>query len=160
MKKTIMITALIIGMSAGTTHAAMTIKDVVQLNNALKQEAAGNPAVLGASIPGVTPEGTAPVLPEKGPARIKQALRYANGGSPIIINVTLKPGMSNSDKVRALQAYLNAAGYDLPTTGLFGPMTKKAVAAYQKAHGLKADGVVGPKTQDAITADIEANTTQ
>lgn len=158
MKKTIFLAAIIIGVSASSV-SAMTMADVVQLNSALKQEAASNPAVLGASMPGTTP-GTAPVLPEKGPVRIKQALRYANGGSPAIINVTLKPGMSGSEKVKALQAYLNAQGYDLPITGFFGPLTKKAVVDFQKTHGLGTDGVVGPKTQATITADVAANTTQ
>ena len=30
--------------------------------------------------------------------------------------------------------------------GDFGPNVKRAVVAYQKAHGAKADGVVGPET--------------
>jgi murein DD-endopeptidase MepM/ murein hydrolase activator NlpD len=30
--------------------------------------------------------------------------------------------------------------------GIFGPITERAVRAYQKRHGLQVDGIVGPKT--------------
>nr|WP_323741866.1 peptidoglycan-binding domain-containing protein [Salinibacillus xinjiangensis] len=30
--------------------------------------------------------------------------------------------------------------------GIFGPVTEKAVKKYQRRHGLKVDGLVGPKT--------------
>jgi peptidoglycan hydrolase-like protein with peptidoglycan-binding domain len=38
--------------------------------------------------------------------------------------------------------------------GDFGPATKKMVIAYQKANpGLEANGIVGPKTWEAIHTD-------
>ena len=60
----------------------------------------------------------------------------------------LKTG-SERDSVKALQILLIDYGYSCGSCGAdssFGPATQKAVIAYQKANGLEADGVVGPKT--------------
>jgi len=49
--------------------------------------------------------------------------------------------------VKELQTMLNTVGrYDLNVDGSFGPLTRNAVMAYQKANGLKVDGIVGPQT--------------
>ncbi len=56
---------------------------------------------------------------------------------------------SKGDKVKLLQQLLIAAGYSCGKWGAdgeFGSATRKAVKAYQRAHGLKQDGVVGIKT--------------
>lgn len=46
-----------------------------------------------------------------------------------------------------VQRKLNNLGYSCGTAdGIFGANTKAAVIAYQKANGLGADGIVGPKT--------------
>jgi peptidoglycan hydrolase-like protein with peptidoglycan-binding domain len=37
-----------------------------------------------------------------------------------------------------------------PIDGFYGPATSKAVAAFQHAHHLKADGIVGQTTLDAL----------
>lgn len=47
----------------------------------------------------------------------------------------------------ALQILLNAG---LTVDGIYGTKTKKAVAAYQSAKGLEADGKCGPKTWNAL----------
>jgi hypothetical protein len=52
--------------------------------------------------------------------------------------------------VRELQAVLLRAGYTVKVDGDFGPSTKTAVIAFQKAHKIEADGVVGPQTQKAL----------
>lgn len=59
----------------------------------------------------------------------------------------LKSGKSSNSKqaVRALQYLL-----DVVATGTFGSKTKAAVKAFQKAKGLKQDGIAGPDTLTAL----------
>lgn len=58
---------------------------------------------------------------------------------------------SRGSKVKELQKNLTKLGYNTKgTDGIFGSGTKKAVIAFQKAHGLTADGIVGEKTKNAI----------
>lgn len=67
----------------------------------------------------------------------------------------LRHGEKN-ESIRQLQDILNNFGYRdkdgraLREDGGFGDRTKEAVQAYQQAHGLKADGVVGPQTLEAL----------
>ncbi|MGF0115736.1 L,D-transpeptidase family protein [Promicromonospora sp. Marseille-Q5078] len=57
----------------------------------------------------------------------------------------------SGDRVVALQEQLQDLGYFLQDAdGSFGPATQQAVWALQKAAGQYRDGVVGPKTQDAL----------
>lgn len=63
---------------------------------------------------------------------------------------TLRKG-SSGDEVAELQALLNAKyGADLDIDGVFGAKTETAVKAFQQAHGLTRDGIVGPKTWKAL----------
>ena len=63
---------------------------------------------------------------------------------------TLRRG-DQLDAVVKLQALLNAKyTADLEIDGLFGAKTEEAVRTFQKAHGLKADGICGPKTWAAL----------
>src|SRR5690606_10288136 len=50
-----------------------------------------------------------------------------------------------------LQAALEALGFDIGSAdGTFGEGTRQAVMAFQRAYGLKADGVAGPQTLKAM----------
>lgn len=68
---------------------------------------------------------------------------------------TIRKG-SSGEYVRQAQTRLIELGYDLGTSGAdgkFGTKTAEAVKAFQKANGLTADGIVGPKTWAALATD-------
>ncbi|WP_163580108.1 N-acetylmuramoyl-L-alanine amidase [Gracilibacillus saliphilus] len=53
--------------------------------------------------------------------------------------------------VRQVQQKLNDRGYSSGTVdGIFGPMTRRAVEAYQHANGLDVDGIVGRMTWNSL----------
>ena len=63
---------------------------------------------------------------------------------------SLEPG-SRGEDVLILQQFLKDAGYSKSKPdGIYGPGTKKAVAAFQKANGLEANGTVTPETVNKI----------
>lgn len=62
---------------------------------------------------------------------------------------TIKKGCKG-DEVKTLQKLLNKEGYNLVVDSDFGQKTHDALVAWQKAHGLVADGIVGPKTWAAL----------
>jgi hypothetical protein len=65
---------------------------------------------------------------------------------------------SKGDSVKALQRFLNSQGENLVIDGNFGQLTKTAVLRYQNKKGLVVDGIVGPKTQEKMSADIRSET--
>ena len=67
---------------------------------------------------------------------------------------------SKGDDVKVLQQYLNSNGYTIAASGpgslgnetsTFGSLTKKALAKFQKAHGISATGNLGPITRKYIS---------
>jgi hypothetical protein len=62
---------------------------------------------------------------------------------------TLKPG-DTGHQVTVLQLSLAHLGYSVKADGVYGPATEQAVKSFQTAHGLTADGVCGPKTIEAL----------
>lgn len=64
---------------------------------------------------------------------------------------TTQQSGSTGAQVKAVQQLLNEQGQAAGATdGTFGPATQSAVTAYQTAHGLSADGVVGSRTWTAL----------
>ena len=58
---------------------------------------------------------------------------------------------SKGQEVKDLQTRLSALGYySGKIDGEFGPGTKEAVTAFQKANGLEADGIVGEETRTLL----------
>lgn len=63
---------------------------------------------------------------------------------------TLKQG-SKGEYVLYWQRFLNANGFFCGIEdGIFGKNTKLAVMEFQSCHGLKADGIIGPKTWNLV----------
>lgn len=75
----------------------------------------------------------------------------------LTIDRLLKKG-SSGDDVKQAQTVLKKLGYDLGEfgenldgiDGKFGSVTKSAIMAFQEANGLVADGILGPKTLEAL----------
>jgi len=67
-------------------------------------------------------------------------------------SVSVEPAFSQSTVVEKpsvqdiQQALKNANLYDGKIDGISGPVTRKAIEAFQSQNGLKPDGKVGPKT--------------
>ena len=58
---------------------------------------------------------------------------------------------SRGDDVTNLQSRLYTLGYyTAEIDGQFGPGTRDAVMAFQKANGLEADGIVGEETRELL----------
>ena len=57
----------------------------------------------------------------------------------------LEKGASGDD-VWAMQTALQSLGYSITADGKYGPATVSVVKAFQRKHGLEADGVAGNKT--------------
>jgi hypothetical protein len=71
------------------------------------------------------------------------------GYVPFKLMAPIKKGWQG-DLVIWAQEHLISAGYKIGVDGGFGNNTLKAVLAFQAAHGLTADGVVGPATWQAL----------
>ena len=69
---------------------------------------------------------------------------------------TLRYGDTGSD-VRALQYMLRSRGHAIDVDGSFGPQTRDAVKAFQRAKGLTVDGLVGPNTWTRVHVTTSAS---
>ena len=84
---------------------------------------------------------------------VSECNKRASGVAPVPSSVSpaapAKPklvGMLRRGSTGANVRYLQAALGGLKVDGQFGPITDKAVRAFQAAQGLKVDGIVGPIT--------------
>jgi peptidoglycan hydrolase-like protein with peptidoglycan-binding domain len=66
---------------------------------------------------------------------------------------------AKGDLVVWAQEHLLSAGDTTTVDGDFGPSTLAAVTAFQTAHGLSADGVIGPQTWQALLRYAPAKVT-
>lgn len=53
---------------------------------------------------------------------------------------------SKGTGVSDLQTYLREVGFNVAVDGVFGSSTRSAVTAFQRARGIRADGIAGPST--------------
>jgi peptidoglycan hydrolase-like protein with peptidoglycan-binding domain len=67
-------------------------------------------------------------------------------------NISVKPrDFRSKSRTKELQTCLKNAGFYIgKINGVKTKRTKKAIREFQKANGLKADGVVGPKTWELL----------
>ena len=76
--------------------------------------------------------------------------------APVAQAATLLKYGSTGSEIQALQSQLLELGYNVgPLDGIFGSKTKAAVQAFQTAVNLKADGIVGPLTKEALNKALE-----
>src|SRR5687768_11872629 len=69
---------------------------------------------------------------------------------------TLQVGSSGSD-VRALQRYLDQAGYDTTADGAFGPATRRSVMAFESAEQRRANGRASRTEQRMVRSRASAS---
>ena len=69
----------------------------------------------------------------------------------------LKIGVPYGEDVKALQTLLNSLGFNTGIAdGWYGPKTAKGVKAFQKAMGIKDDGIVGQQTNKKILSQCSS----
>ena len=81
-----------------------------------------------------------------------EELRIKNEELEVTLTPTIRRG-SKGDAVKECQTLLEKHGYSVGSYGIdgeFGKDTLAAVKAFQKDHGLKVDGICGPKTFAAL----------
>ena len=61
--------------------------------------------------------------------------------------------------VRTLQDLLRERGQTVAVDGIFGPLTDRAVRAFQQAKSLTVDGIVGPQTWGALIVTVRRGST-
>lgn len=62
---------------------------------------------------------------------------------------------STGEDVRTVQYLVTAQGHPTGVDGVFGPLTKTAVEAFQSSRGLGADGIVGPQTWPQLIIQVQ-----
>ena len=72
---------------------------------------------------------------------------------------TLKVGSSGSD-VRALQRYLDRAGFDTTADGQFGPATRRSVRSFELAESRRVNGAASRSEQRLVQERAETATVE
>src|SRR3954454_5855636 len=96
-----------------------------------------------------------PVAPSVGPPEGECVLvsRIFSGGIALAVGCLLvfSAPAAAGPKVAAVQVALKRIGlYNATVDGVRGPLTKSAIASFQRHRGLAVDGVVGPQTRAAF----------
>jgi lysozyme family protein/peptidoglycan hydrolase-like protein with peptidoglycan-binding domain len=86
---------------------------------------------------------------EIGPVQRAPGSETAGWTAVLAGDVALRQG-SRGAAVETLQQRLTARGHAVSVDGQFGPGTRAAVVAFQRAAGMEADGVVGKQTAAAL----------
>ena len=100
-------------------------------------------------------KGVMTVLPGLTRRREWERNLFLSGGTPIVGNPYPVPSKyvrlgSRGDGAKWVQYELNRHGHNLKIDGIIGPKSDNAIRAFQLEHDLKPDGVVGPLTIAAL----------
>jgi cell wall-associated NlpC family hydrolase len=85
----------------------------------------------------------------EGAAAAAVSAPVARAWTPRFSRLTFKTGCMGNG-VREVQTGFNKLGSALRVDGRFGPLTEQAVLQFQRGQGLEEDGIVGPKTWEAL----------
>lgn len=76
--------------------------------------------------------------------------------APTTSGVRPTGGLSKADVVQ-MQEWLDAVGCDVGANdGIIGPLTIASLKSFQQGAGLTVDGLYGPQTKSALSADAQA----
>jgi len=79
-----------------------------------------------------------------------------SGDGPMLTGRPMLKRGHRGPKVRTLQDMLSRAGFHTRVDGDFGPATERSVRSYQRSRGLGVDGIVGPRTAEALSTNKAA----
>jgi len=104
----------------------------------------------GLQVDGIVGPATATKLFGTAPLAVTPATSTI-GGTPVAPVTYEAPSIAVAPTVLDVQTALKKAGYDPgPLDGKMGPATSAAIRAFQAAHGLQVDGIVGNQTKSAL----------
>jgi peptidoglycan hydrolase-like protein with peptidoglycan-binding domain len=118
-----------------------------------RKPAALPPSSPRAPYPRATRRPTAPAVPAASSSAPPPAPQWLppNASSPVALP-TLRYGAGLQPKEPLPEVRIAQDKLGIAADGRFGRGTEAAVRAYQSAHGLKADGIIGPKTWASLFA--------
>jgi peptidoglycan hydrolase-like protein with peptidoglycan-binding domain len=87
------------------------------------------------------------------------AVAYTSSTTATVLPWPVVRQGAHGHPVRTLQRLLRARGFYLVVDGIFGPVTRSKVIAFQRSRGLAADGVVGPHTWSKLVITVRLGST-
>jgi murein L,D-transpeptidase YcbB/YkuD len=92
---------------------------------------------------------------DAGIGKSDQTARHNKGEDTMALTWPLEQVGSQSEDVKTVQYLVTAHGHAAAVDGIFGPLTKAAVEAFQSSRGLVVDGIVGPQTWPQLLIQVE-----
>ena len=86
---------------------------------------------------------------------LRSRLMGEMGSASTVTTPEIPPTIRRSSRgqhVMTAQRRMQARGYDVAPDGIFGPQTEAATRQFQRANGLTADGIIGPKSWAVLLA--------